>query len=360
MRVAVLGSGNGGLAIAFEWARAGHEVRLFDFESFTATISDVAAAGGISSEGEMQGFAPVTYAGHDISAAMQGTDLVFAVGPAYSTAPFAQACQPHAQPGQVFVVCPGSCAGALVFKQTLGLALNDPSVVVAETSTLPYAVRVTGPAHLTVYNRLKGGYFVAALPQRDTESVFDLLRSVHAEIAPASSIWQTTLQNSNPIIHPAVTVCNAGLIQRTGGDFLFYEEGVTDAVGALIEAVDRERIAIAEALDVPVLRDPVIGIEQGYQTIDDYGIGYSQAPGFLGIKAQPQLDHRYLNEDAGYGLVFMTDLARQVGVATPVMDSVLTISSVLTGRDYRREAARTMDSLGLSGLSAQALRSVGA
>jgi hypothetical protein len=42
------------------------------------------------------------------------------------------------------------------------------------------------------------------------------------------------------------------------------------------------------------------------------------------------------------------------------MDSVLTISSVLTGRDYRREAARTMDSLGLSGLSAQALRSVGA
>lgn len=94
--------------------------------------------------------------------------------------------------------------------------------------------------------------------------MFELLRSVHAEIAPASSIWQTTLQNSNPIIHPAVTVCNAGLIQRTGGDFLFYEEGVTDAVGALIEAVDRERIAIAEALDVPVLRDPVIGIEQGY------------------------------------------------------------------------------------------------
>lgn len=100
-------------------------------------------------------------------------------------------------------------------------------------------------------------------------------------------------------------------------------------------------------------------VESAYQTIDDYGIGYSQAPGFLGIKAQPQLDHRYLNEDAGYGLVFMTDLARQVGVATPVMDSVLTISSVLTGRDYRGEAARTMDSLGLSGLSAQALGSVG-
>ncbi len=356
MRVAVLGSGNGGLAIAFEWAQAGHDVRLFDFEQFPASIGDVAAAGGITSEGELEGFAPIAYAGHDIASALSGADLVFAVGPAYSTAPFAKVSAAHVTPGQVFVVCPGSCAGAIVFKQTLGMALQDPTVVVAETSTLPYAVRVTGPAHLTVYNRLKGGYYVAALPSSATAAVYELLRGVHAEIAPAASIWQTTLQNSNPIIHPAVTLCNAGLIERTGGDFLFYEEGVTDAVGRLIEAVDNERVRIAERLGVEVRRDPVIGIEQGYQTIDDYGIGYSQAPGFLGIKAQPGLDHRYLNEDAGFGLVFMTDLARQIGVDTPVMDSVLTISSVITGHDYRAQQARTMTGLGLAGLDVTGLR----
>ncbi len=354
MKVTVLGSGNGGLAIAFEWAQAGHEVALFDFPEFRANIADVAARTGITADGQLEGFAAVSYAGHDIGEAMSGADLVFAVGPAYSTAPFAEAAKPHTRLGQVFVVCPGSCAGALVFRQALG----DPGIVVAETSTLPYAVRVTGPAHLTVYNRLKGGYYVAALPRQATEEVFGLLRSVHCEIQPASSIWQTTLQNSNPIIHPAVTVGNAALIERTGGDFLFYEEGVTAGVGRLIEAVDHERVRIADALGVPVRRDPVIGIEQGYQTIDDYGIGYSQAPGFLGIKAQPQLDHRYLNEDAGYGLVFMTDLARQLGVATPVMDSLLTVASVLAGRDYRGEQARTMASLGLADATAEQLRAM--
>ncbi|MCU0296418.1 MAG: NAD/NADP octopine/nopaline dehydrogenase family protein [Candidatus Nanopelagicales bacterium] len=354
MKIAVLGSGNGGLAMAFEWSRAGHEVVLFDFDEFAGNIAAVAQRGGITSDGEMTGFAPVAYSGHDIAQAMSGADLVFAVGPAYSTAPFAQACRPHVRPGQIFVVCPGSCAGAIVFRQTLGV--DDDSVVVAETSTLPYAVRVTGEAHLTVYNRLKGGYYVAAIPASATSEVYELLHTVHEGIAPAESIWQTTLQNSNPIIHPAVSLCNAGLIERTGGDFLFYEEGVTEAVGRLIKAVDLERVRIAEALGVTVLRDPVLGIAQGYQVIDDYGIGYSQAPGFQGIRAQGQLDHRYFNEDAGYGLVFMTDLARQVGVRTPVMESLLTLSAVVTGRDYAQEAARTMAGLGLAGRSVAELR----
>jgi opine dehydrogenase len=356
MRVAVLGSGNGGMAMAFEWARAGHEVALFDFEQFSGNIAAVAQRGGITSDGEMEGFYPVAYSGHDIAQVVPGADLVFAVGPAYSTKPFGEACRPHASDGQVYVVCPGSCAGAIVFKETLGRDLDDPGVVVAETSTLPYAVRVTGDARIRVYNRLKGGYYVAALPHTATQRVHDLLQTAHEELSAADSIWQTTLQNSNPIIHPAVSLCNVALIERTGGDFFFYEEGVTDGVGRLIEGVDRERVAIAEALGVSVRRDPELGIEQGYQTVDDYSVGYSQAPGFQGIRAQPQIDHRYFNEDAGYGLLFMTDLARQIGVPTPVMDGLLTISSVVTGRDYRAEKARTMEGLGLAGLSVEELR----
>lgn len=354
MRIAVLGSGNGGLAVAFEWSQAGHEVHLFDFPSFTATIGAVAERGGITAEGELSGFAPVASAGHDIAAAVPGADLVIAVGPAYSTAPFAEACRPHARADRTYLVCPGSCAGALVFRERLG----GVEAVVAETSTLPYAVRVTAPAHVTVYNRLKGGYYVAALPASATAEVAEMLQSVYPQIKPAASIWQTTLQNSNPVIHPAVTISNAALIERTGGDFLFYEEGVTEGVGRLIEAVDRERVRLAEALQVPVRRDPVIGIEQGYQTIDDYSIGYSQAPGFLGIRAQPSLSHRYLDEDAGYGLVFLTDLGRQLGVPTPTMDAVLQVAGVLNGRDYRAEGARTMAGLGLAGLTAAQLRAL--
>ena len=88
----------------------------------------------------------------------------------------------------------------------------------------------------------------------------------------------------------------------------------------------------------------------------NYTTGYSEAPGFLGIKAQSSLDNRYLTEDVGYSMVFFTDLARSLGVATPVMDAVVQIASVVLGRDFRAEAARTMQSLGLAELSPEELR----
>lgn len=358
MKVAVLGAGNGGVAVAFEWAQAGHDVSLFDFERFGTAIAAINARGGIEASGDLSGFQELAYAGHDIAQVVPEAELIFAVGPAYSTAPFAQACRPHVRPGQIYVVCPSSCAGAVVFKRGLGLDLTDPSVPVAETSTLPYAVRLTGPAHLTVYGRLKGGYFVAALPSAAVRDVHDVLREVYPEMGTAASVLETTLGNANPVIHPAVTICNAGLIERTGGDFLFYEEGVTNAVGRLIEALDAERVAIGKPLGFTVVPDPEIGMEQGDSTENNYSTGYSQDPGLLGIMAQPRLDHRYLNEDAGYGLVFFTDLARQVGVPTPTMDAVLQISSVLRGTDYVAAQARTMASLGLDGYSIEQLNAL--
>ena len=85
MKVAILGSGNGALAMAFEWSRAGHDIYMFDFPQFDRQIKAINAAGGIASEGEMEGFQPITYAGSDIELVLKDTPLIFAVGPAYAT-----------------------------------------------------------------------------------------------------------------------------------------------------------------------------------------------------------------------------------------------------------------------------------
>jgi len=183
----------------------------------------------------------------------------------------------------------------------------------------------------------------------------DNVRDVWPAVEKAESVFQTTLQNGNPVIHPAVTLLNAALLERTGGDFLFYEEGVTESVGRLIEAVDRERVAIARALGVTILSEPALGVRHGYMLEENYSTGYSTAPGFLGIAAQSQLDHRYLTEDVGYSLTFLSDLATRLSVPTPVMDAVITIASVVLARDFRAEAVRTVTTLGLDGLSPQQL-----
>ena len=88
---------------------------------------------------------------------------------------------------------------------------------------------------------------------------------------------------------------------------------------------------------------------------ENYSTGYSTAPGFLGIGAQSQLDHRYLTEDVGYSLVFLTDLAARLGVPTPVMDAVIAIASVVLARDFRAEGKRTVSTLGLDGMSPEQL-----
>jgi opine dehydrogenase len=155
MNIAVLGSENGGCAVAFDCAVHGHQVRLFDFEQFLDSISAVRKNGGIHCEGMLEGFQPIVYAGHDIEKVLDGADIIYAVGPAYSTRPFAKVCRPYLKQGQVVIVCPSSCGGSIEFKNGAGLDLRDEHIVVAETSTLPYAVRLIEPGKIKIFNKLK-------------------------------------------------------------------------------------------------------------------------------------------------------------------------------------------------------------
>jgi opine dehydrogenase len=351
MRVAVLGAGNGGVASAFDFAQHGHDVALSAPPEFGENVVAVAKAGGIAARGDLEGFIPIRYAGHDAAEALDGAELVLLVGPAYSTEPLAAQAGPHLSDGTAVLICPGSCSGAIAFKRAIGLELDDERYTVGETSTLPYAVRVVAPGVVNVFLKLTAGLYVAGLPRSGTDRLYGLIQEVWPAVEKADSVFQTTLQNGNPVIHPAVTLLNAGLIERTGGGFLFYEEGVTESVGRLIEAVDAERLAIADALGVTILSEPALGVAQGYMREANYSTGYSTAPGFLGIAAQGGLDHRYLTEDVGYSLVFLTDLAARLGVRTPVMDAVIAIASVVLGRDFRGEGRRTVATLGLDDLS---------
>jgi opine dehydrogenase len=355
MNVAVLGAGGGGLAVAYEWASRGHRVSLYAQRSHDHHLAPVRERGGIQAEGLLEGFVPLETVTSDIAEALEGVEVVFVVGPAYATEPFGGDTRGLLKPGMTVVVCPSSCVGSVAFKHAAGLDLYDESIVVGETSTLPYAARASMHASVRIFHRFDTGLFAAAAPRSNTPRLLEVVRQAYPDTEEAAGIFQTTLQNGNPVIHPAVTLLNAALIERTGGDFMFYEEGVTEAVGRVIKAVDGERLALARALGVTILSEPEIGVRQGYMTEADYSTGYSTAPGFQGIKAQDELRHRYLTEDVGYGLVFLTDLARQLSVPTPTMDALIRIASVVLDQDLAAERARTMDTMGLSGLTREQL-----
>ena len=230
MKITVLGAGAGGTAVAFDCASHGHDVSLFDFPDFPDNIAKIAEQGGINADGDISGFGGIAYSGHDIDAALEGAELIYVVGPAYSTEPFGEAVAGKLQPGQTVIVTPSSCGGALAFKRAAGLAVDDDSVRVAETSTLHYAVRLTEPGRIRVFLKLKAGNLLAALPRAHTQDILELIGDVYPSMEPADSVLQTSLQNANPIIHPAVTLSNAARIEMTGGDFPLWLAPVQVAV----------------------------------------------------------------------------------------------------------------------------------
>ena len=347
MKVAVLGSGNGGCAVAGDFSLAGHDVYLCDFEKFSKNIKNINEKGGLKLSGDLEGFVKLAYAGTDIEKTVKDADYVFIVGPAFSTKPFADASKKYLQEGQKVVICPGSCGGSLIFRNEIKDTIDPDKLIICETSTLPYACRMNDDGSVQVYLKLIGGMFLSTLPKGYEEEVLEEIKDVYKMISPAEDVAKVMLQNANPVIHPAVTLLNSALIERTQGDFLFYEEGVMPCVGRLMKKVDDERIAIGKKLGVEIIPDPTLGKMQGYMQEETYENGYSTANGFKGIKAQSSLDHRYLNEDVGYGLTLMEELGERLGVETPTMSSVINIANAVMDKDYRKNRKRTVDSLGL-------------
>ncbi len=74
------------------------------------------------------------------------------------------------------------------------------------------------------------------------------------------------------------------------------------------------------------------------------------------IKAPRTLDHRYMHEDVGYGLVPMAELARLLEIDTPVIDALITLASTMNAADYRREGL-TLEKMGLRNATVAELRS---
>ena len=72
------------------------------------------------------------------------------------------------------------------------------------------------------------------------------------------------------------------------------------------------------------------------------------------IKSPAALDHRYLREDVGYGLVPMREIGRLLGVKTAVMDALITLAATAMAVDFGR-AGLTLEKMGLAGITAAKL-----
>ena len=123
-----------------------------------------------------------------------------------------------------------------------------------------------------------------------------------------------------------------------------------------------ERLAVAKAYGVRVP-----GIHQWL--LNTYGLGgdslretfhrltHEPTGPYQWTPTPPSLQHKYVIEDVPCGLVAMSELGRAAGVTTPVIDSLITLTSTMLRRDFRSEG-RNLAQLGLSGKTVDEIRSI--
>ncbi|HEX5498309.1 MAG TPA: NAD/NADP octopine/nopaline dehydrogenase family protein, partial [Thermomicrobiales bacterium] len=210
--------------------------------------------------------------------------------------------------------------------------------------------RKTGPNRAVIWgtvSRLGVGVF----PASQTDEAMPVIRALFPGAVAYGDVLEAGLSALNPIVHPPGVLLNAGRIERSRGEFWFYEEGVTPGVARAIEALDAERLRLGAALGLQLTPVGEAFHAAGFGPAGDLWAVINGSRMLTALRAPGSLDTRWLTEDIPYGLATWAALADQVGVDTPLMDALVTMASAVLGRDFRTET-RTPADLGLAGLDA--------
>ncbi|MBP7933421.1 MAG: NAD/NADP octopine/nopaline dehydrogenase family protein [Phycisphaerae bacterium] len=348
----ILGAGPGGLAMAGHLALTGCKVNLFTRSE--ERLAPIRAAGGIRVTGEVHGFATLNLVTTSIGDAVRDADVVMVVVPATAHRNIANLVAPHIKDGQILVLNPGRTGGALEVAQVLQARNPQVRPYVAEAQTLLYASRLTNPGQVHVFG-IKSSVPVAALPAYQIADILPVIRSALPQFIPGDNILKTSLDNIGAVFHPAITVLNAGRIEDTHGDFEYYVRGVTPAIASVLEAIDRERIAVTGALGIRA-HTAREWLYLAYNAAGKTLLDAIQAnPGYRGIRSVATVQHRYISEDVPMSLVPIASIGQMLGVPTPTIRAVIHLACVIHGVDYWAEG-RTVQRLGIAGMSVKDIR----
>lgn len=349
MRIAIIGSGNGGQAMAGHFSYLGHEVRLYARD--VTKLNALGANGHISLTGVIECSANITLISDNLESVVKGAELIMIVTVANAHREIAIKISPLLEDEQIVVLNPGRTFGAIEFRNILKQH-NKKKIYVAETQSLLYACRSEYNGIVRIIG-IKDKLPMAALPSSDTNHVLKVLQAVYPSFISAKNVLETSLDNIGCIFHPSIVLFNAAKIER-GERFYFYND-MTPAISTFIEALDKERLFIGEKLGVRLLSANE-WISYSYKDIKGTTLceKMKNNPAYYKILAPTTLNSRLLTEDIPTGILPLIEISKVLNVSTPLLNSVYNITSKLLNIDFRKDG-RTLMNLGLNKLKFQEL-----
>ena len=345
MKIAVIGAGNGGQAIAGYLATQGNDVALYDI--VTEKIDELRKLGGINLEGRINGFGKLGCITTNIEEAVQGAEIIMVTTVANAHRAVATSIAPFVEEGQVIILNPGRTCGALVFKQTLADCGCTKRYYLGEAQTLVYACRIVENGRVNVIG-VKDEVLLSGLPAADTDYILEKITPIYPSFIKTDNVLRTSLENIGAMFHPCVLLFNAATIERNEV-FWFYRD-MTEQVAEFIEKFDAERLAVGKAYGIDLL-----GVKEwikfAYKDTEGETLceRMRNNPAYHDIKSPSTIFTRQLTEDIPTGVLPIMQLGKAAGVKTPLLESMVHICEALLNMDLHTNG-RSLKNLGLDGM----------
>ena len=351
MKIALLGAGNAGCAVASDLTRKGHEVTLIKTshsmhdDNFNYLLTHDGQM-TLDEFGELK-TANIGKVTRDIEE-IRGKEIVIIYIQTRFHEQLIKRIAPYFEDNQLLLINPGYLSTAYVLKNC------DKDLMIAEAESSFIDGRIMEPGLFRVgFRNVRNP--VGIYPASRRAEAMKKLEALDERLVFLDSVVEAALHNPNLIVHTVGSVMSIPRIEKSKGDFCMYHEAYTrdnPATWRILDALDAEKMDVLEKLGFARMsyvsackfRNSLDEEKDAKEVFLDYAEMDTRA------KGPTQVDSRYISEDVPQGLVMLESLGTVLHVPTPICTSLIEIASAALGRDLRAEG-RTLEKLGVDAVN---------
>lgn len=346
MKVAILGAGNAGCAVAADLTLKGHEVTLIktSHAMHDENFEHVQANNGEMILNEFGKISKVNIhkLTRDISEISTAKVVIIYIQTNYHEQ-LIEKISRFLVDDQIVLINPGYLSTAYILKHC------NKKVIVAEAQSSFIDGRIMEPGLFRVgFRNVRNP--IGIYPKSRRSEAIEVLDKLDERLVYLDSVVEAALHNPNLIVHTVGSVMSIPRIEKSKGDFCMYHEAYTKdniCTWAILDKLDSEKMNVLEKLGFERLsyvnackyRNSLDEQKDAKEVFLDYAAMDTRA------KGPTKVDSRYISEDVPQGLVMLEALGKTLGVPTPIATALIEIAAAALGRDLR-ENGRTLDRLG--------------
>lgn len=335
-RVFICGAGHQGFSMAAHLTLNGVDATLWNRSQ--KNIQTVLDTGVIHCAGIVNGDARLSKVSTDMAEVV--ADFVMVTTPSSAHRDVARELAPFVNPDMIIVLNPGRTFGAIEFAEELKKQGVRQLPHIAETQTIVYTCRKSGPNSASIL-ALKNDVEIAAVRGSDINYIMaHMPECLKPYFKVVDSVGRTSLSNVGMVLHCAPVMMNVGWIETPKVDFKYYYDGISPSVARFLEKIDAERQAVAKAggFEIESVREWLI------RTYGVTGKNLHECirnnEAYKEIDAPPTINTRYIFEDVPNGLVPVEAMGQEYGVPTPNISAIIDLACSVMDADYRATGRR--------------------